>query len=58
MHPDQELSPKVKGVALEDGSIFPPPIEEMSPLLDLKTMEENMIIGMNEDSKFKDRENK
>ena len=58
MHPDQELSPKVKGVALEDGSIFPPPIEEMSPLLDLKTMKENMIIGMNEDSKFIDRENK
>ncbi len=33
MPPDQDFIPKVKGVVQMDGSIFAPPIEEMSPLL-------------------------
>lgn len=35
MPPEQEFIPKVKGVLLADGSIFAPPLEEMSPLLPL-----------------------
>ena len=33
MPPDQDFIPKVKGVIQMDGSIFAPPIEEMSPVL-------------------------
>jgi len=33
MPPDQDFIPKVKGVVQTDGSIFAPPIEEMSPVL-------------------------
>jgi len=33
MPPDQDFIPKVKGVVQMDGSIFAPPIEEMSPVL-------------------------
>jgi acetolactate synthase-1/2/3 large subunit len=33
MPPNQDFIPKVKGVVQMDGSIFAPPIEEMSPLL-------------------------
>jgi acetolactate synthase-1/2/3 large subunit len=46
MNPEQELVPKVKGIAVVDG-ILAPPIEEMSPLLDISDMEKNMIVGLN-----------
>ena len=46
MNPEQDLIPKVKGVAVVDG-ILAPPIEEMSPLLDITEIERNMIIGVN-----------
>ena len=52
MDPEQDFIPKVKGVLKEDGSIFPPPIEEMSPLLSFDEMQENMISGLNEKSKL------
>lgn len=42
MNPEQDLVPKVKGILTKDG-ILAPPIEEMSPLLPLKIIEENMI---------------
>lgn len=42
MNPEQDLVPKVKGVPVAD-AILAPPIEEMSPLLPLKTIEDNMI---------------
>ena len=42
MPPDQEFLPKVKGVLQKDGSIFAPPIEEMSPILPLETIERIM----------------
>ena len=51
MDPEQDFVPKVKGVLREDGSIFPPPIEEMSPLLSLETVEKEMIVGISEKSK-------
>jgi acetolactate synthase-1/2/3 large subunit len=46
MNPEQDLIPKVKGIAVVDG-ILAPPIEEMSPLLDIADIEKNMIIGVN-----------
>ena len=52
MDPEQDFVPKVKGVLKEDGSIFPPPIEEMSPLLSFETVENEMIAGISEKSKL------
>ena len=46
MNPEQDLIPKVKGIAVVDG-ILAPPLEEMSPLLDINDIEKNMIIGVN-----------
>lgn len=46
MNPEQDLVPKVKGIAVVDG-ILAPPLEEMSPLLDINDIEKNMIIGVN-----------
>ena len=52
LDPEQDFIPKVKGVLKEDGSIFPPPIEEMSPLLSLNELKENMIVEISEKSKL------
>jgi acetolactate synthase-1/2/3 large subunit len=52
MDPEQDFVPKVKGVLKEDGSIFPPPIEEMSPLLPFDVVENEMIAGVSEKSKL------
>jgi len=52
MDPEQEFIPKVKGIKKQDNTIFAPPIEEMSPLLSYKEIEENMISGINEKSKL------
>jgi acetolactate synthase-1/2/3 large subunit len=51
MDPEQDFIPKVKGVLKEDLTIFPPPIEEMSPLLPLTEIENSMIIQLSEKSK-------
>lgn len=51
MDPEQDFVPKVKGVLKEDGSIFPAPIEEMSPLLPFEIIEKEMIAGISEKSK-------
>lgn len=50
MDPDQDFIPKVKGVLQEDNTILAPPIEEMSPLLSLETIEKEMKIGVSEKS--------
>ena len=47
MNPEQDLSPKVKGIVTEEG-IMAPPLEEMSPLLSLQKIKDNMIINTNE----------
>lgn len=52
MDPEQDFIPKVKGIKNINGTIFAPPIEEMSPLLPLSEIEENMISGINEKSKL------
>lgn len=51
MDPEQNFIPKVKGVILEDESIFAPPLEEMSPLLPFETIQKEMIVGISEKSK-------
>ena len=51
MDPEQQFVPKVKGVLNEDNTIFSPPIEEMSPLLDLDLIEKEMIKGISVKSK-------
>jgi len=50
MDPEQDFIPKVKGVILEDDSIFAPPLEEMSPLLPFDVIKEEMIISVSEKS--------
>jgi acetolactate synthase-1/2/3 large subunit len=42
MNPEQDLVPKVKGIPVVDG-ILAPPLEEMSPLLPIRDIEENMF---------------
>lgn len=51
MNPEQDFIPKVKGVAKDDGSIFAPPIEEMSPLVSFDELKSNMIVDISEKSK-------
>jgi acetolactate synthase-1/2/3 large subunit len=46
MNPEQDLSPKVKGIVTSTG-IVPPPLEEMSPLLTLSEIEESMMTPLN-----------
>lgn len=52
MDPEQNFIPKVKGVILEDESIFAPPLEEMSPLLPFETIQKEMIVDISEKSKL------
>jgi acetolactate synthase I/II/III large subunit len=42
MPTNQDFLPKVKGVVQSDGSIFAPPIEEMSPVLPIEVVERVM----------------
>lgn len=51
MHPEQAFIPKVKGVALEDGKIAPAPLEDMSPLLGIRALEEGMLVPLSDTSK-------
>jgi acetolactate synthase-1/2/3 large subunit len=51
MNPEQDFIPKVKGVSKNDGSIFAPPIEEMSPILPLEELQQNMIVALSDKSK-------
>jgi acetolactate synthase-1/2/3 large subunit len=52
MDPEQDFIPKVKGVIKEDLSILAPPIEEMSPLLSIEEIKDNMLIELSEKSKL------
>lgn len=52
MDPEQDFIPKVKGLLNEDLTILAPPIEEMSPLLCLDEVRENMIIDISKKSKL------
>jgi acetolactate synthase-1/2/3 large subunit len=52
MDPEQDFIPKVKGLLKEDLTILAPPIEEMSPLLTLDEVKNNMIVEISEKSKL------
>ena len=51
MPPEQDFIPKVKGVLNENNSIFAPPIEEMSPLLDYNIIQNIMNNNISKKSK-------
>ena len=51
MDPQQEFIPKVRGMKMQDGTIKAGLLEEMSPLLPLTDIEDNMITSINERSK-------
>lgn len=46
MDPEQDFIPKVKAVTANDGAIMPVPLEELSPLLPLDEIKEQMILGV------------
>jgi len=50
MDPKQDFLPKVKGVLNSNGTITPASLEEMSPLLSLKEIQDAMISGISENS--------
>lgn len=52
MDPEQDFIPKVKGVLKHDLTILAPPIEEMSPLLSLDELKNNMLVDISEKSKL------
>ena len=51
MNPEQEFTPKVKGVLQTNGSILPASLEEMSPLLPYNEIKDVMKWGLSEQSK-------
>jgi acetolactate synthase-1/2/3 large subunit len=51
MDPEQDFIPKFKGVSKNDGSIFAPSLEEMSPIISFEELKENMIVNISEKSK-------
>lgn len=51
MHPEQPFVPKLSLSAKPDGTLVSPPLEDLSPLLPLKEMEEAMTVGVHEKTK-------
>ena len=45
VHPDQPFQPKL-GVALKDGVLVSPPLEDLGPLLPREELRANMIVGL------------
>jgi acetolactate synthase-1/2/3 large subunit len=45
-HPEQLFVPKLSLAVQADGSLVSPPLEDLSPLLSRKELEENMVIGL------------
>jgi acetolactate synthase-1/2/3 large subunit len=50
LEPDEVLSPKVSALPQRDGSIISMPLEDMSPLLSLETLQREMIVPLTEQS--------
>lgn len=50
MDPEQDFIPKVKGVVKDDGTFLPPPLEEMSPLLPLNEIKDQMLVELSKKS--------
>lgn len=51
MDPQQLFVPKLGLAQNADGSLISPPLEDLSPFLSRKELEENMIVGIHEKSK-------
>lgn len=51
MDPEQNFYPKLSLALQKDGTIVSPPLEDMSPLLDRKTLGMEMLEGLHEKSK-------
>jgi acetolactate synthase-1/2/3 large subunit len=48
--PNEVLTPKVAAIPQPDGSMLSMPLEDMSPLLSIETMQKEMIVGLSEAS--------
>lgn len=48
--PEQPLVPKLSLTIKTDGSLVSPPLEDLSPLIPLSELQENMLIGLHEKS--------
>ena len=51
MDPQQLFVPKLGLAQNKDGTLISPPLEDLSPFLSRKELEENMIVGIHEKSK-------
>ena len=52
MDPEQYFVPKLSLSVQKDGSLVSPPLEDLFPFLDRKTLEENMNNGLHPKSKL------
>jgi acetolactate synthase-1/2/3 large subunit len=51
MHPEQLFVPKLSVAQAQNGSLVSPPLEDLSPLLPLNTLERLMLVGIHEKSR-------
>ena len=54
---NETLTPKVSALPQKDGSILSMPLEDMSPLLSIETLQKEMIVGLS-DASLKARKKK
>ena len=57
LEPNEVLTPKVAAIPQSDGSMLSMPLEDMSPLLSLETLQKEMIVGLS-DASLKARKKK
>ncbi len=50
MHPEQLFVPKLSVAQTPQGTLVSPPLEDLSPLLPLQTLEKTMLVGVHEKS--------
>ena len=50
MHPEQLFVPKLSVAATPQGTLVSPPLEDLSPLVPLQTLENAMLVGVHEKS--------
>jgi acetolactate synthase-1/2/3 large subunit len=50
MHPEQLFVPKLSVATTPQGTLVSPPLEDLSPLLPLQTLEKAMLVGIHEKS--------
>ena len=57
LEPNEALTPKVAAIPQPDGSMLSMPLEDMSPLLSIETLQNEMIVGLS-DASLKARKKK